>query len=92
MEEQTVERPDPALVVFILSCLGLCAAGYAVALNTENGRHLANEYTWLSVVFGNSLIMLFLRMLLPRYYWNIIAASFIAAGTPMIARSILNKR
>ncbi|MCC6454455.1 MAG: hypothetical protein IT328_05890 [Caldilineaceae bacterium] len=91
MEEQTIERPNSSLVLFIFACLGLCAAGYAVVLNTEEGKQLAQDQTWLTVVLGNSLILFFLRILLPRYYWNLIAMSFIVAGTPMIARSIVNK-
>jgi hypothetical protein len=91
MQEESLRRPKALLLISVLMFLGMSVSGYAVVLNTEQGKRFADESTWMSVVVGNSLLMLFLRFLLPKYYWNIVALSFVVAGTPMIARSLLNK-
>jgi hypothetical protein len=91
MENRLLVRPSMPKIGFVLFLLGLSSAAYAAFLNTDEGRQFAEDYTTFSVVAGNSLILLFLRMLLPRYYWNIVALSFVVAGSSMITRHINNK-
>lgn len=71
--------------------LGIVATAYAGALNTELGRDFAKEHTWASVVLGTSLVLAILRLIIPKEHWDKIVLAFIVAGSPMIARSLLNK-
>ncbi len=71
--------------------LGVSSAAYATALNTEVGRNFAKEYTWASVVCGVSLVLVILRFILPKEYWEKVVLAFAVAGTPMIIRSLLGK-
>lgn len=71
--------------------LGVAATTYAAALNTEIGRKFAKEYTWASVVAGTGLVLLMLRFILPKMYWEKVALAFAVAGTPMVGRSLWNK-
>ena len=68
------------------------AAGlYALALSTEQGRQFTERHTWATVVIGNSLILAALRAVLPAEQWRRVALAFVAAGTPMILRSLLRR-
>ena len=73
------------------AALGATASAYAAALNTAPGKKFAKEYTWASVVIGTSLVLAFLRLVLPKESWLKVAAAFGIAGAPMIGRSLVNK-
>lgn len=71
--------------------LGVASAAYAGALNTDVGKRFAQEYTWARVVFGTTLVLTMLRFIMPKEEWQKVANAFMVAGTPMIARSLINK-
>ncbi len=71
--------------------LGAASATYATLLNTEPGKKFADEYTWASVVVGTGLVLALLRFILPREQWEKVFLAFVVAGSPMIARSLINK-
>jgi hypothetical protein len=77
------------VVVYI--ALGAASIIYAVALNSSAGKRFADGYTWASVVLGTSLVLAALWFIVPREHWLKAALAFAVAGTPMVARSILNK-
>lgn len=64
---------------------------YAALLNTRPGRFFATQHTAESVVIGTALTLAGLRLLLPLHYWRRVVLGFVAAGLPMIARSVLNR-
>ena len=76
-------------VVYI--ALGAASIIYAMALNTGGGKRFADNYTWASVVLGTSLVLAALWFIVPKEYWLKAALAFAVAGTPMVARSLLNK-
>lgn len=71
--------------------LGVATSAYAMALNTDLGRSFARQHTWASVVLGTSLVLLLLRFVLPKEYWQKVVIAFAVAGSPMIARSLINQ-
>jgi len=71
--------------------LGIGAILYAIVLNTNAGKRFADEYTWASVVLGTCLVLAALWFAIPSEYWLKAALAFAVAGTPMVARSLLNK-
>jgi hypothetical protein len=71
--------------------LGIAAILYAIALNTSAGKRFADEYTWASVVLGTSLVLAALWFIIPNEHWLKVALAFAVAGTPMVARSLLNR-
>jgi len=76
-------------VVYI--ALGAASIIYAMALNTGVGKRFADNYTWASVVLGTSLVLAALWFIVPKEYWLKMALAFAVAGTPVVARSLLNK-
>jgi len=72
--------------------LGATSTAYAALLNTRQGKKLADEYTWASVVIGTSLVLVMLQFILPKKHWEKVACAFTVAGIPMIARSLINKK
>jgi membrane protease YdiL (CAAX protease family) len=80
---------DSTLVTYI--ALGLVATVYAFALNTQQGKRFADKYTWASVVVGTSIVLVALWFLLPQEHWWKVVIAFVVSGTPMIARSLINK-
>ena len=71
--------------------LGIAATLYAIALNTSAGKRFVDEYTWASVVLGTSLALATLWFIIPKEYFLKAALAFAVAGTPMVARSLLNR-
>jgi hypothetical protein len=71
--------------------LGIAAILYAIALNTSAGKRFVDEYTWASVVLGTCLVLATLWFIIPNEYWLKAALAFAVAGTPMVARSLLNR-
>ncbi|MCP4419738.1 MAG: hypothetical protein GY805_24265 [Chloroflexi bacterium] len=80
---------NPTNVYIILF---VAAAAYALALNTKQGKTIAKDYTWITVVAGTSLVLAALWFLIPQDSWQRVVISFVVAGLPMIGRSLLNKR
>lgn len=78
--------------LFVYIALGLAAIVYAIILNTKNGRKFTNEFTWASVVIGTSIVLVALWFLIPQDNWQKIVLSFVIAGSPMIIRSLINKK
>ncbi len=78
------------LIVYLV--LGIAAIVYAVVLNTKKGRAFASGYTWASVVIGTSMVLTALWFLIPQDSWQKVAIAFVVAGSPMIARSLINKK
>lgn len=77
-----------------LSIAGLVLSGtlYAVILEAVQQRwQLVARRTWITVVIGNALILAWLLVLLPFRQWLKVAAAFAAAGSPVVARSILHE-
>jgi hypothetical protein len=77
------------VVVFI--ALAAASIVYAIALNTNAGRKFADDYTWASVVLGDSLVLAALWFILPAAHWLKAVLAFAVAGTPMVVRSLLNR-
>jgi hypothetical protein len=77
------------ILVYIL--LGIASIAYAFLLNTDKGKKLASEYTWASVVIGTGIVLLALWFLISHNSWLQVVISFVVAGSPMIARSLINK-
>ena len=77
------------VVVFI--ALAAASIIYAIALNTNAGKEFADDYTWASVVLGDLLILAALWFILPTAHWLKAVLAFAVAGTPMVARSLLNR-
>ena len=77
--------------ILVYAGLFLLAATYALLLNTPAGKQFAKEYTWASVVIGDGLILVALWLLLPEGSWWPVFWAFVAAGLPMIGRSLFNK-
>ena len=71
--------------------LGSAATAYAAALNTEAGKQFAKDQTWVTVVFGTSLVLTALRFIMDTKEWRKVVTGFVVAGSPMIARSLWNK-
>ncbi|MEZ4661249.1 MAG: hypothetical protein R2911_27180 [Caldilineaceae bacterium] len=71
--------------------LGLATSVYATLLNTESGKRIADEETWLTVSFGTALVLGFCRLLLPSDAWNKVLLAFVIGGSPLIFRSLQNK-
>jgi len=76
----------------VYTALGAAATGYAAVLNTPRGKEFTDEYTWATVVAGTSLVLAALYWLLPRSAWLKVVTAFVVAGSPMVARSLINKR
>jgi hypothetical protein len=77
------------VVVFI--SLAAASIVYAIALNTNAGKRFADDYTWASVVLGDSLVLAALWFILPTAHWLKAVLAFAVAGTPMVARSLVNR-
>lgn len=75
----------------IYIALGAASIVYAIALNTSGGKRFAIDYTWASVVLGTTLVLAALWFIIPKEYWQKVVLAFAVAGTPMVARSLLNK-
>lgn len=78
------------ILVYVI--LGVTAIIYAFFLNTPKGRMFASEYTWVSVVVGTGIVISALWFLIPQDSWQKVILSFVVAGSPMIARSLINKK
>lgn len=76
-------------MAYILICL--LTGVYAALLNTAKGRLFATRHTAESVVIGTALTLAGLRLLLPLRYWLRVVLAFVAAGGPMVARSLVNR-
>jgi hypothetical protein len=63
----------------------------AIALNTSAGKKFADDYTWASVVLGDSLVLAALWFIIPTAHWLKAVLAFAVAGTPMVARSLLKR-
>ena len=57
----------------------------------ERQAEFASEYTWASVVLGTGLVLIILRLILPKKHWEKVVLAFVVAGSPMIAQSLWNK-
>lgn len=75
----------------VFAILFLASLGYALMLNTKAGRKFADHYTWASVVIGTAIVLAGIWFLVPSSSWIKVALAFVAAGIPMIGRSLLNK-
>lgn len=77
--------------IYVYFVLGAVAIAYAFALNSPAGKKIADEHTWLTVVIGTSLVLCALFFIMAFQDWLNILIAFAVAGTPMIARSLINK-
>ena len=82
---------DGMKIGLVLALLFVVCAGYALLLQTRKGRLLAERRTWVTVVIGDSLVLVALAVLLP--WHNVLLAffAFAAAGIPIILRAIYNE-
>lgn len=71
--------------------LGVVSSLYAITLNTDTGKKFTDRYTWATVCVGTSLVLMVLRLIIPREHWYKLATAFMVAGSPMVARSLYNK-
>ena len=77
--------------VAVFVALAAASIIYAIALNTSAGKKFADDYTWASVVLGDSLVLAALWFIIPAAHWQKTVLAFAVAGTPMVARSLLNR-
>lgn len=76
---------------YIYILLAVATLIYAFVLNTTAGKAFADKYTWASVVIGDAIILIALWFLLPGSEWVKVVLAFVAAGVPMIGRSLINR-
>ncbi|RPJ40090.1 MAG: hypothetical protein EHM35_00350 [Planctomycetaceae bacterium] len=64
--------------------------GYALLLEwSEREWNFVSDFTWLTVIIGDSLVLVALGIARPEWaLW--FAAGFAVAGTPVVLRSLLN--
>ena len=77
--------------VTVFVALAAVSIIYAIALNTNAGKKFVDDYTWASVVLGDSLVLAALWFVIPAAHWLKAVLAFAVAGTPMVARSLLNR-
>ena len=77
--------------VTVFVALAAASIIYAIALNTSAGKKFVDDYTWASVVLGDSLVLAALWFVVPTAHWLKAVLAFAVAGTPMVARSLLNR-
>jgi hypothetical protein len=76
--------------IWAFAILALLSAIYAIALETERGKWLATERTWVTVIIGCGIVLIVLLVVLPFESWLRVVAAFAIAGTPMAIRSLNN--
>lgn len=75
-------------LAFVLAAF--CSALYAIFLQSEKGRFIADELTWVSVVIGVSLCFLVSLLIIPVRYVVRFLGVFFCAAIPIIYRSLSN--
>ena len=67
-----------------------CSALYAIFLQSERGRFIAEELTWVSVVIGVGICFLVSLLIIPLKWVAYFLGIFFCAAIPIIYRSLAN--
>jgi hypothetical protein len=78
-------------ITLTLAWLFVVCTFYALLLQTRTGRIVAQRRTWITVVVGNTIVLLGLALLLDWPMLLRVFYAFAAAGVPIIVRSIYNE-
>jgi hypothetical protein len=78
--------PQMPLEHALIACFAACT-GYALLLNTARGRWLTLYATWLSVVIGCGIVLLFIATQGPHAVQTDLQF-FAAGGLPVVVRSL----
>ncbi len=73
----------------IYAILFLVSVIYAAVLETTPGRWLCEHRTWITVAVGTGYTLAAIPFLPPG--WEYTLGAFAVAGTPMVARSLVNE-